>query len=178
MTLRPRILTLLVLAALTGPAAAARADDTGTGGAQPTTPPQAPVVPGGLLGGQVQWQGTVAQGTQSAAVQRLDPASGSWTTIVTVPVAADGSFTASWLGDALGSYTVRAVPADGSQQQASTADAPPTARVTVFRGAKATWYGPGLFGKRTACGQRLTRSLVGVAHRRLPCGTPVEIYYA
>lgn len=42
----------------------------------------------------------------------------------------------------------------------------------------ATWYGPGLFGNRTACGQRLTRSLHGVAHRRLPCGTAVTLYYA
>lgn len=42
----------------------------------------------------------------------------------------------------------------------------------------ATWYGPGLFGNRTACGQRLTRTLRGVAHRRLPCGTAVTLYYA
>ena len=41
---------------------------------------------------------------------------------------------------------------------------------------KATWYGPGLYGRRTACGQTLTRRLVGVAHRRLPCGTPVLLH--
>jgi len=41
----------------------------------------------------------------------------------------------------------------------------------------ATWYGPGLFGNRTACGKRLTRSTVGVAHRSLPCGTRVAIRY-
>jgi hypothetical protein len=36
-----------------------------------------------------------------------------------------------------------------------------------------SWYGPGFYGARTACGQTMTRSLVGVAHRTLPCGTLV-----
>lgn len=46
-----------------------------------------------------------------------------------------------------------------------------------WRRATATWYGPGLFGNRTACGGRLTRRTVGVAHRSLPCGTRVAIRY-
>lgn len=41
----------------------------------------------------------------------------------------------------------------------------------------ATWYGPGFFGNRTACGQRLTRRTVGVAHKALPCGTEVMFAY-
>ena len=41
----------------------------------------------------------------------------------------------------------------------------------------ATWYGPGLFGNQTACGQTLTKRTLGVAHRTLPCGTKVEIHY-
>ena len=36
-----------------------------------------------------------------------------------------------------------------------------------------SWYGPGFYGKRTACGVALTKGLVGVAHRSLPCGTRV-----
>jgi rare lipoprotein A (peptidoglycan hydrolase) len=36
-----------------------------------------------------------------------------------------------------------------------------------------SWYGPGFYGNRTACGQTLTTTIVGVAHRSLPCGTPV-----
>jgi hypothetical protein len=36
-----------------------------------------------------------------------------------------------------------------------------------------SWYGPGFYGKRTACGLAMTRSLLGVAHRTLPCGTRV-----
>ena len=41
----------------------------------------------------------------------------------------------------------------------------------------ATWYGPGFYGEKTACGQTLTRRTVGVAHRRLPCGTRVAFLY-
>ncbi len=36
-----------------------------------------------------------------------------------------------------------------------------------------SWYGPGFYGKRTACGVAMTTALVGVAHRSLPCGTKV-----
>ena len=36
-----------------------------------------------------------------------------------------------------------------------------------------SWYGPGFYGKRTACGQAMTESLVGVAHKTLPCGTKI-----
>lgn len=37
-----------------------------------------------------------------------------------------------------------------------------------------TWYGPGFYGNRTACGVAYTRTVVGVAHRTLPCGTLVR----
>ena len=37
-----------------------------------------------------------------------------------------------------------------------------------------SWYGPGFYGKRTACGKAMTESLVGVAHRTLPCGTMIS----
>jgi hypothetical protein len=41
------------------------------------------------------------------------------------------------------------------------------------RDPEISWYGPGFIGNGTACGQTLTRTLVGVAHRSLPCGTLV-----
>ena len=40
-----------------------------------------------------------------------------------------------------------------------------------------SWFGPGLYGNGTACGKTLTRTLVGVAHRTLPCGTLVTFRY-
>lgn len=48
---------------------------------------------------------------------------------------------------------------------------------TPMRWAGATWYGPGLYGNRTACGQVLRPGTVGVAHRSLPCGTRVKFLY-
>ena len=41
----------------------------------------------------------------------------------------------------------------------------------------ATWFGPGFYGKETACGQTLTPALLGVANRTLPCGTLVSVSY-
>jgi rare lipoprotein A (peptidoglycan hydrolase) len=46
-----------------------------------------------------------------------------------------------------------------------------------MRSAGATWYGPGLYGNGTACGQTLRPGTVGVAHRTLPCGTTVKFNY-
>lgn len=40
--------------------------------------------------------------------------------------------------------------------------------------AYVSWYGPGFYGNRTACGLAYTREIVGVAHRTLPCGTRVQ----
>ena len=47
---------------------------------------------------------------------------------------------------------------------------------TVYKAA--TWYGPGFYGKRTACGVKLKKKTLGVAHRKLPCGTQVTFSYA
>lgn len=49
--------------------------------------------------------------------------------------------------------------------------------VSGMRRDVASWYGPGFYGHETACGQRLSRRTVGVAHRSLPCGTKVTIAY-
>jgi rare lipoprotein A len=48
---------------------------------------------------------------------------------------------------------------------------------TPMRSADATWYGPGLYGNRTACGQVLRPQTIGVANRDLPCGTTVKLAY-
>lgn len=57
--------------------------------------------------------------------------------------------------------------------------AQPEAKAEVVRKPRWTldrnvsWYGPGFYGKRTACGVALTKGLIGVAHRSLPCGATV-----
>lgn len=49
---------------------------------------------------------------------------------------------------------------------------PPTGGIVI-----ASWYGPGFYGNRTACGQVYTPEIVGVAHRTLRCGTMVVLEY-
>jgi Lytic transglycolase len=41
------------------------------------------------------------------------------------------------------------------------------------RDPEVSWYGPGFIGSGTACGQTYTKTIMGVAHRTLPCGTLV-----
>jgi len=56
---------------------------------------------------------------------------------------------------------------------APSASAPTTSPHTTI----ATWFGPGFYGRQTACGQTLTPAVVGVANRKLPCGTLVQVSY-
>ena len=56
----------------------------------------------------------------------------------------------------------------------------PAARpVTVdrsrWRTAEYSWYGSGFFGSGTACGQRYSRTILGVASKTLSCGTRVTL---
>lgn len=46
-----------------------------------------------------------------------------------------------------------------------------------FKWAGASWYGPGLYGRTTACGVLLRPSTLGVANKTLPCGTVVKFAY-
>jgi len=48
-------------------------------------------------------------------------------------------------------------------------------RLNVYRLAYASWYGPGLYGNRLACGGRLGYDTLGVAHKTLPCGARVTL---
>jgi rare lipoprotein A len=63
----------------------------------------------------------------------------------------------------------RSLTADGVVGPMTRGELAPRKRRT------ATWYGPGLYGNRMACGGTLTRGTFGVAHKSLPCGTKVAI---
>jgi rare lipoprotein A len=130
-----------------------------------------------LVGGTLRVRG-VAPGDAgtNVRIERSD-ASGLWVPVGAAQTAGDGSFRASWRPDVAGRFTLRAVLDDSGSSQASAARSSPPRPVTVYRPATASWYGPGFFGRRTACGGRLGRTTVGVAHRGLACGTPVAIAY-
>jgi rare lipoprotein A len=77
---------------------------------------------------------------------------------------------------------VSAAPAQATTGGASTVAASEAQRgseiaFAPMQWAGATWYGPGLYGRHTACGQLLGPHTVGVAHRSLPCGTTVKFVY-
>jgi hypothetical protein len=85
-----------------------------------------------------------------------------------------GRFRVSWKPRSTGSVSVRVV-AGGNRVATGSRDR--AGRLTVFRPARASWYGPGLYGNRTACGGRLTASTLGVAHKSMPCGTKLTLRY-
>ncbi len=85
-----------------------------------------------------------------------------------------GKFKAKWRPRHAGHSKVR-VRADGNL--VATGSKAKAGRVTVFRRAEASWYGPGLYGNGVACGGTLKPSTMGVAHKTLPCGTKLTIRY-
>jgi len=130
-----------------------------------------------LVGAVLPFKGTVEPrfAAHTVVLQRLEPG-GTWTEVARTVADAQGAFRTAWTTDHIGRFTLRAMPLP---DEGSTAAAVPTASraITVFRLAVATLFGPGLYGRRTACDRRLTRKLRGVAHRTLPCGTRVDLYY-
>jgi rare lipoprotein A len=74
---------------------------------------------------------------------------------------------------------VLAVGASASTGGAASpsAGSPATPVLKIHKTAIATWFGPGFYGQQTACGQTLTPAVVGVANRKLPCGTLVKVTY-
>lgn len=75
----------------------------------------------------------------------------------------------------LGTGSAQASPGGASPVTSTTTDQDLV--FSPFKSAGASWYGPGLYGNKTACGQTLRATTIGVAHRSLPCGTMVKFVY-
>jgi rare lipoprotein A len=185
-----RLLCALAATALAAPVATAAADDPpATGGAQAPEPvttsnvvtAEGPVAvttrAGTMLRSVARFRGTVDAGEagRTVAIERFDDEAQAWSAVAITTVAADGSYVARWRADRAGRQRVRAVLQHGGSASAATAS--DELAITIHRPARATWFGPGFYGRRTACGQRMTRTLLGVAHRTLPCGTQVALLY-
>lgn len=85
-----------------------------------------------------------------------------------------GVFSLRWRPDRLGTYRARAY---GRHTRHLRAAHSPARRVTAYRHAEASYYGPGLYGGGMACGGTLTPGTLGVAHKSLPCGSKVKLLY-
>ena len=189
-------LSLLGIAAgtLSLPAIAAAAGTTG-GATAPTGPIHPNVGPGpaSTAGAMViapasvmSGQSTIVTGTLPSAAQRtvwlqMRTAPRVWTTVASAQAGAAGAFAISWTTSRAGELTLRVASPVLATRAAMRATGPlsatPAGRLAVFAATVATWYGPGFYGHHTACGEILTRMIVGVADRTLPCGTAVTVTY-
>jgi hypothetical protein len=115
-----------------------------------------------------------SQRGKTVMIERLGHETGwNWEPTVTAPVASNGAFHAVWNTNHIGRFSIRVVV----KGDASAASAAPVVWVTVYRPSLATLYGPGFWGRRTACGHVLRRSTIGIANRTLRCGEKVALYY-
>ena len=67
----------------------------------------------------------------------------------------------------------REAPATSGVKQTSST----TSSTAGWQTAKASWYGPGLYGNKTASGAVLTQGMMNVAHKTLAFGTRIEFRY-
>jgi rare lipoprotein A (peptidoglycan hydrolase) len=94
--------------------------------------------------------------------------SGTWVTLDRAATGPAGRYALSYRTTRTGSWLVRVRAAAANRL---------LGRLNVYRQAYASWYGPGLFGGHLACGGTLTPGTLGVANKRLPCGTKVGFRY-
>jgi len=135
--------------------------------------------PGALVNRPMRLRGRVPArlAGRTVSIQLLNP-DGTWTTVAQATADGAGNFSARWRSRRSGRFTLRAAVGGLGRAGATPGADTGQARVTVYPSAIATWYGPRSGrAEQTACGVRLTKATLGVAHRTLPCGTRVELYY-
>jgi rare lipoprotein A (peptidoglycan hydrolase) len=125
-----------------------------------------------LLSGRLWLKGAVssAQSGRQLAVEQQSQTGSQWTQAGSTTIGADGSFVAAWRPQQVGRFSLT-VALQGSARVS------PPIEVIVYRPSVATLFGPGLYGNHTACGRVLRKPTLGIANRKLPCGTQVAVYY-
>ena len=96
-----------------------------------------------------------------------------WRTVDRARTRRGGAWAVSWRPTSLGRHALRARAGRGRGARAGRPRV-----VRVYRRALASWFGPGFYGRRTACGRTLAPATLGVAHKRLACGTRVTFAHA
>ena len=124
-----------------------------------------------LSGQKVRLAGRIGSGQDGRTVLVRVRHGAGWKTVDRVATGRGGNYAAVWTPKGLDRYGVRVGTADGTAKRSLEGG------VTVYRRSAASWYGPGFYGNRTACGRTLGRGTLGVAHKSLPCGTKVALRY-
>jgi len=120
-----------------------------------------------LVGSKLRVKGAVyAPARSPISVQQAK--GNRWRTVAHTKTGARGRFATSFRAHSLGALKVRVVGPNGAVRRM---------KATVYRKAGASWYGPGFYGHRTACGGTLSAGQLGVANKTLPCGTKVRLRY-
>jgi rare lipoprotein A len=122
-----------------------------------------------LRGKNVKVRGLLAGPPAGTRVVVQKSRGGAWKTVAKDVTGQDGRFQTKFGARKRGRMKVRVIARDGSASE--------TRHVTVYRRAFASYYGPGLYGNKLACGGTLTPRTIGVAHKSLPCGTKVRFHY-
>lgn len=152
-------------------ASADEAGQPGGGGAgfvqQPLTAPA-----GAFAGRKAVVNGHIDNFSGNVSVTARRGKKGDYLPVGTTTADASGDFSIEWTPPKSGLYSFRIAPVG----EVSTASSSTQGSLAVYRRQKATWYGPGFYGNRTACGIKLTKRTLGVAHKTLPCGTRVEFF--
>ena len=66
-------------------------------------------------------------------------------------------------------------PAPTAAELKAAVETKPAAETAKATEGRATWYGPGLYGKKTASGDVLQEGTMTAAHSSLPLGTEVKV---
>jgi hypothetical protein len=163
----------LAAALASAPASADSATLSGGGGA--TFVQQSLSAPAGAFAGRkARVNGHIDNFAGPVSITARRGKKGDFLPVGTANTDADGDFSITWKPPKSGLYNFRIAPlTDAATTSATTAS---SGSLAVYRRQKATWYGPESYGSRTACGVKLTRRTLGVAHKKLPCGTRVEFF--
>jgi rare lipoprotein A len=120
-----------------------------------------------LVGSKLAVRGALfAPAGSRVLVQRA--AGHGWRTVAHAETGARGRFATAFRARSLGVTKVRVLGPNGAVRRMTA---------TVYRKAGASWYGPGFYGQRTACGGTMSAGRIGVANKTLPCGTKVRLRY-
>lgn len=124
------------------------------------------------VGSSAPVRGSLSDGAAGRRILVQTNSGRGWKTVARTRTGHSGRFLAKWRGRQVGSYSMRVLaPGSGASPRRVHG------KVVVYRPVTASWYGPGLYGNRMACGGTLSAGTVGVANKTLPCGTKVTLRY-
>lgn len=127
-----------------------------------------------LAGRTISVRGSLKPLTGERPVALQVKSKGNWETVDSDHTTTDGHYSLKWRANKLGSRKIRLAFAGSDAQTPANRG---LGYANVYRSAVASWYGPGLYGNKLGCGGHLSPSTIGVAHKRLPCGSKVTLRY-